>query len=576
MRKGLAAAATLAIAASMVAACSTNEGTDGSEEKFETSDSAIGTAEQSMGPADEVPGATEGGSITFLDSTLYDHVDPTQTYYVDTIALGQMFTRTLTGYRNIDGKNVVVGDMATDAGRDISDGKCTTWEYTLKDGLKYEDGSDIKSEDIAYNISRSFVLREGPQFFTQWLDGAEKYEGPFEDDSVAPGIETPDEKTIQFTFNRPVCDAPFLAAMSTTAPLPRDKDASPPTDYDKHPFASGPYKFEGDFTEDGIKLVRNDQWDAKTDPIRHQYLDEYNVNFGLDLKQAGKAIIADNGDDQYALVGELDGSDAVTVYGNEEYADRTVSAPNIFTYWIGINQEKITDLDVRKGLQYVVDKEALLKVIGGPTAGVPATTTLSPTVLGYKEFDAFPNEAGDHTGDKEKAKELIDGKVTTLTYAYRDTQQQPDIAAFLKEEFAQVGIELELVPLPENTFPTTITAKDHGYDLFMKNWGADWPTGTTVIDTIYNGNGIADSGNVNNIFFNVPEINDKIEATLAMPANEAVPAWGELDEEIMTNYAPMVPLYYSNSVWVHGSKVGGAFHSQILGTVGLTNLYAMK
>ena len=44
----------------------------------------------------------------------------------------------------------LVPDMATDLGRPNEDN--TEWTFTLKDGIKYEDGTDVKAEDVAYAI----------------------------------------------------------------------------------------------------------------------------------------------------------------------------------------------------------------------------------------------------------------------------------------------------------------------------------------------------------------------------------------------------------------------------------------
>jgi peptide/nickel transport system substrate-binding protein len=576
MRKSLATVGVLALLVGTAAACSSNEGGSADDDKFGEHTGSVGTAEQSKGPAAEVKGAEKGGKVTYMASTVFDHMDPTQTYYVATIEVGNMFNRKLTQYKIIDGQTVVVGDLATDPGKDVSDGKCTKWEFTLKDGLKYEDGSEIKAEDVGYNISRSFALTQGPQFFAEWLKGSDDYEGPFDGgEDLAPGI-TVDGNKITFELKSGHCDMPYMAAMSTSAPLPKDKDTDNPEDYDKHPFSSGPYKFADSWSSGkGVKLVKNDQWDPKTDPIRHQYPDEINVTFDLDLKQSSETVMAASGDDKYAYVTDLDPSVLSTVANDEEMAKRSIEEPGIFTYWMGINNERITDPDVRKALNYAINKESIVKTYGGSHVAIPGYSTLSPTVNGYKEFDFY----GGSKGDKKKAKEMLKGKdVGTLTYAYRDTGSQPEIAANLKEQLKEVGIELEIEGLPQQTAPVTLGShKDNKYDLYMKNWGADWPSGSTVLPPIYDGRTIKDAGNVNNIFYNNDDVNKRIDEINAMTdLEEANKAWGELDEQIMKEDAPMVPLFYSKHFSLNGGKVGGLYLSSVSGTVSLTDVFAKK
>ena len=61
-----------------------------------------------------------------------------------------MVTRALTQYVYDPETNdmVLAPDMATDLGQPNEDN--TEWTFTLRDGLKYEDGTDVKAEDVAY------------------------------------------------------------------------------------------------------------------------------------------------------------------------------------------------------------------------------------------------------------------------------------------------------------------------------------------------------------------------------------------------------------------------------------------
>lgn len=572
MRKSLATVGVFALMVGTVSACTTNEGTSGEGDDFKEHVGSIGTAEQSQGPAPDVKGAKEGGTITYLAATEFDHIDPTQTYYVDTMEIGNMFARKLNQYRVIDGNPVVVGDLATDPGKDVS-GECTEWEFTLKDGVKYEDGSEIVAEDIAYGISRSFALNQGPQFWTEWLKGAEDYEGPFDGEDIAPGINVEGDKKISFELESAHCDLPYMAAMSSSAPLPRDKEPDSPKEYERKPFASGPYKFKEEWSpKKGMTLVRNDEWDAKTDPIRHQYPEQIKVSFDMEEKQATDTIINDAEKDQHSYVTSLAASKVSTIAKNEELKERTLEAPGIFVYWMGINNLKIKDPDVRKALNYAIDRVSLVQSAGGTHVAQPATTTLSPTVNGFNDYDLY----GGERGDKEKAKELLKGKdIDKLTYAYRDSGDAKDIATNIQEQLKQVGIDVDLEGLPQQTAPDTLEAKDNPYDLYMKNWGADWPSGSTVLPVLYDGRQIRDEGNTNNIFYDNEEVNEQIDKITQMTdLDEANKAWGELDEKIMKEDSPQVPLYYSKHFSLHGSKVGGLYLSSVTGTVSLTNVYA--
>ncbi|ADD45138.1 ABC transporter substrate-binding protein [Stackebrandtia nassauensis] len=579
MRKSLATVGVLALMVSTVAACSSNEGgKDEGTKDFEVKPAVISKdAKDSEGPASEVKGAQTGGEATYLAPTTFDHLDPRQTYYVNTLEIGRLFSRQLTSYRVMGEETKVVGDLATGPGKDLGD--CKAWEYELKDGLKYEDGSPIKADDIAYAISSTFDsrLQDGPSsYFRGWLKGAEKYKGPFKDKgSRAPGIKVDGDNKITFELSSPHCDLPYMAAMSVTSPLPEKKEAKNPADYDFKPFSSGPYKFEGKWSENkGVTLVKNENWDPKTDPIRHQYVDTFKVNFGDNHKATTDALRADKGADATSMTDTVDINQVPEIVKDKELMKRVENVPGIFVYWMGINNMKIKDPDVRKALAYAVDKEAIVKATGGSSQATPASTTLSPTVAGYEDqMDMYKGPKG----DKKKAKELLKGKdVKSLTYAYRASPANKKIASSLQDQLKEVGIELKIKELSETEAPSILSdPQENKYDLYMKNWGADWPTGYSVLQPIYDGRTITDDpGNVNNIWFDEKEVNDQIDKVMNMTdPEEQNKAYMDLDKKILEEYMPMVPLYYSKTFAMHGSKVGGLYSTNTTGTTSFTDVF---
>jgi len=135
-------------------------------------------------------GASEGGTITYLtNSEAWTHADPNRNYTGQHIAwFGSYMHRTLTAYARAEGSagSAVVADLATDTGRASNENK--TWEFTLRDGVTFEDGSAITCEDIKYGVSRTFatdVITDGPTYAISMLDipsaedGSSVYKGPY-------------------------------------------------------------------------------------------------------------------------------------------------------------------------------------------------------------------------------------------------------------------------------------------------------------------------------------------------------------------------------------------------------------
>src|ERR1041384_3897777 len=116
----------------------------------------LGTAEDSKGPAIPPEGVVKGGTVTMIDRDDFSHLDPAQTYVNTETNFGLLINRGLTGYkRTAAGEYKLVGDLATDAGTVADGGK--SWTFTLKDGVKWQDGSPITSADVKWSVERTFA-----------------------------------------------------------------------------------------------------------------------------------------------------------------------------------------------------------------------------------------------------------------------------------------------------------------------------------------------------------------------------------------------------------------------------------
>ncbi len=112
-------------------------------------------------------------------------------------------------------------------------------------------------------------------------------------------LDTPDDKTIVFHFDQPRAEVPFAVAMPNIGAVPPGKDKK--EGYNKAPVASGPYKVADYKPGKGIASVRNEHWDPKTDPIRHQYVDRFEVSFGHQWTDSTRLLLADQGADKQAM-----------------------------------------------------------------------------------------------------------------------------------------------------------------------------------------------------------------------------------------------------------------------------------
>ncbi|GAA3501230.1 hypothetical protein GCM10019016_083370 [Streptomyces prasinosporus] len=99
-------------------------------------------------------------------------MDPAQIYVSDAGQFANLVHRGLTNFQEDEKGNLtVVGDIATDSGKSSDGGK--TWTFTLKDGIKDEDGNVITSADVRHTIERMYskVIFDGPTYVQSWLSG---------------------------------------------------------------------------------------------------------------------------------------------------------------------------------------------------------------------------------------------------------------------------------------------------------------------------------------------------------------------------------------------------------------------
>jgi peptide/nickel transport system substrate-binding protein len=531
--------------------------------------------DKAVGPAPAVPGAVSGGTIKVIDLDDLAHLDPARIYVSSYQNASQMITRALTGYRQQEGKVTLVGDLATDTGRTDDGGK--TWTFTLRDGITYEDGSAIVAADIKYGLERAFVSEysEGPTYIQEWLaDGTDFrkfYKGPYDGKSL-PNVEVPDAKTIVFKFAKAHPDLPFAAALPMSAPVKKSKDTR--AKYDRMPFASGPYKVAEHKADKTLVLVRNDKWNADSDPIRTQYVDSYAFEFGTQPLAINQRLVAANGDDARAITMVTNVSpELLSVVGADpDLKARTISGDTLFVSQYNINNSRITDLEVRKALLFAFPKQQVRQITGGPERGEFATTVSSPALVGHENDDVWKVPPA---GDPKRAKEILTkaGKVgQKIVYAYGATDRGEQISVKVVSALEEAGFTVVKKPINSTTFIDETAKVDNAYDLYANGWGADWPSGSTVYPPTLDGRRIFD-GSPNYSHFNDPEINREMDRISAITDPiEAGREWAALDRRIMAK-VPYIPYLYGRDYQLFGPRIGGAFLDTIFGLISLNGLY---
>ncbi|MEW2490360.1 ABC transporter substrate-binding protein [Streptomyces sp. NPDC048411] len=497
----------------------------------------------------------KGGTLTVLNSNPQEDFDPARLYTSGGGNVPSLVFRTLTTRNREDGAAgaKVVPDLATDLGTPSKN--ATVWTYTLKDGLKYEDGTAITSADIKYGIERSFAaeLSGGAPYLRDWLIGGADYQGPYKDKKGLASIETPDAKTIVFHLNKPEGEFPYLATQTQTTPVPKAKDTG--TKYENHPISSGPYKVvknEGD--GERLVLERNTFWSAATDEERKAYPDRIDVRSGLDSAVINQRLSASQGADAAAVTTDtnLGPAELAKVTGDKTLAARVGTGHFGYTNYIAFNP-KVKPFDnpkVRQAISYAVDRTSVINAAGGSALAEPATTYLpNQKSFGYTPYDHFP--AG-KTGNPAKARELLKeagyakGLTITLTHSNeKNFETSPEIATAIQDALKKAGITVKLQGLEGNDYSDTTHSATKEPGFFLAHWGADWPSGGPFLAPIFDGRQIVkDGANFNSGFLNDQAVNKEIdEINKLTDLDAAAQRWGALDKKT-GEQALTVPLFH--------------------------------
>jgi peptide/nickel transport system substrate-binding protein len=559
--------------------CSKNTGGGGggTTPTAEKSDITIDYKGDVKGPAKAPAGAKPGGTLRVLSEADFDHLDPQQEYVSDALAWGQLFHRTLTQYIEDpegDGPLQLVGDLATSAGETTDNGK--TWKYTLRDGIKFDDGTPITSADVAYGVARSFSDYgvQGPQYLQNALDPTRAYKGPYTGQLLPPGVTTPDAKTIIFTFDKPHAEIPYLLEFPTSTPVPQAKDTK--DQYDVTFVSSGPYRTKEYKKDVSLTLEKNPNWDANSDPIRTQYADQIVFDFTVDGQTQANRLKAAAGDDATAVMSaNVPPAQITEIKGDPDVMKRVVASPTPFVTYLYINTSRVTDVDVRRALNYSFDRDAYIKAVGGFDVADPASTLMAKVVPGWKNFDAYPGAGGALNGDVEKAKALLAGKtVPKLKYCFANTALNQTVAGVNSASLGRAGFQFTLNPITAADYYTTVGDKTTDCDLITGGWGQDWPDGESTLGVLFDGSLIVDKGNQNLSYFNDPGIVAKLK-TLRELTDRSVAAaqYGDLDEQIMKDFAPAIPLRYLRNFSIQGPNVGGSWVSPLFAHFMLVTAY---
>ena len=545
---------------------------------------------------------TAGGTVYILTQAEgITHLDPQRNYTgADLAFAGSTMHRTLTSYKYAAGDegSEITADLATDIGTSSEDAK--TWSFTLRDGITFEDGSAITCADVAYGVSRVFaqdVIMDGPTYAISYLDiedGA--YAGPVELNSATTpeqqalfdeAVEcSEDNKTITFHLKVPVADFNYTTTLLAFSPVPKASDTG--EGYDMAPVSSGPYKIDSYEIGKSLVLVRNENWDKDSDSLRKAYPDSIVFQFALDPAVVDERMIADAGDDQFAVAADgILPENLLTIFEDPKFEDRRQDGFDPYVTYTSFNVKKVDCLEIRQAVWLALDREALRTAAGGPYTGEFADGFIKPALaLDYAPGKLLEGINADGTPNVEAAQAKLEEAQAAcpdlydratgdgLTFDHPDTPTWQKNVSIWIESLKAAGIVLKSNPIePSKYYPTVMDPEAQG-DMSRGGWGPDWANASTVIPELFADGGFNISQNQEDPAY--AAFQEKVDAARANTDRAAQgKAWQELNQYVL-DQVWAVPGSFTKAQDIWGSKVGNTYRWGPFGSFNFGDLFIKK
>ena len=560
MKKFVAVAVAGCMAASLVAC--------GSSASTSTASTDSATAEQAT---DATAAAATGSGFTVQLGPNPETLDPALNSSVDGAnTIITIFEPLLL----IDENNEIIPGQA-ESYTVSEDG--LTWTFTMRDGLKWSDGSDLTAKDFEYSFKRMADPNTAAPYAETavgMIAGFDEAQGNPDADGNPTTDPNPDAlqvvasedgKTLTITLSYPCSYFDKLAAFAALSPVQQatveangDAWCTTPETF----VSNGPYMITEWTPSERIVLSKNPNYVGGWDTSKI-----VSDNITLLLLEDSSASYAAYNSGEAQLVKDVPTDEIPSLTKAEDGGDFYVDTI-LGTYYISLNdqREPFTDPNVRKALSLAIDREYVADVIMQGTYS-PAYNIVGPGIMDAEGKGEFIDNANggegyissDYEANLEEAKQLLadagypDGEgFPTITYSANDAGYHIPVAEYLQQAWGELGITMNIDKVDWASFLPLRRAGD--YDISRNGWVMDYNDASNMLELFTTGNGNND-GKYSN-----PEFDAAIEASKV--ADKTV-HYEQLHkaEDILMEDMGCIPVAYYNDFWLQSPSLQGTWHS---------------
>lgn len=470
----------------------------------------------------------------------------------------------------INENNEVVGGQA-ESWETSEDG--LTWTFTMRDGLKWSDGTDLNAKDFEYSFKRMVDPNTAAPYAETCLgmiDGFEEAAG-FPDADGNPTAEpnpealnvkaSEDGKTLTIVLSYPCSYFDKMAAFATMSPVQQatveangDSWCTSPDTF----VSNGPYMITDWTPSERIVLTKNPNyvggWDSSkivSDTITLLLLEDSSASYAA--YNSGEAVLVKDvpTDEIPSLTKAEDGGDF--------YVDTILG-----TYYVSLNLQRdaFKDAKVRKALSLAIDRDYVANTIMQGTYSA-ADSIVGPGIVdesGYFHDNGnAPYISADYEANLAEAKKLLEEAgypngegYPTIEYSTNDAGYHVPLAEYLQQAWGDLGITLTINKMEWSSFTPARRAGE--YDVARNGWVMDYNDPSNMLDLFCSGNGNNDGKYAN------PDFDAAIDASRVADSAEHFAQLHKAEDILMEDMG-CLPIAYYNDYWLQSPTLKGTWHS---------------
>jgi peptide/nickel transport system substrate-binding protein len=454
-----------------------------------------------------------------------------------------------------------VADLAESIPKPTNGGK--TWTFKLRSGIKFSDGSTLDGADVKATFERLFKIGNSPNAGTWYnvIQGADACIKTPKTCDLSQGIKVNGD---QVTFNLTTADPEFLDKLAVPFAfiLPSNTQT---TNVNIPPPGTGPYKWAQYAANKQLKLVRNTffkEWSKDAQPAGNP--DTIVQKFGLTPEAQVTAVENNTADWMF----DQPPADRLTELSNK-FASRVHVNPLTAVWYFAFNvrEAPFNNLKARQAVNYATDRNALVKIYGGPKLAVPTCQILPPNFPGYVPY--CPYTAGGATDkwtgpDLAKAKQLVAASGTKgAAVKVNTTTNTVDraLGLYFVGLLNTLGYKATLQALsPDIQYPYAQNSSNHPQFAFS-SWYQDYPAASDFLNILLGCGSFHPNSNSSP---NIAEFCNKgIQAKMDQAGKLGITdptgankLWAQVDKEV-TDQAPWVSMFNPKYIDVLSDRVKG-------------------